>query len=174
MKFLKILSIISLFVILLLCTYSISQPIKDNYNSTSLFPKTVDVINKDYDKKIDTVIMTLSYYVFGYDTLHVLLIMSEMNDDYISYTSPYLFDHSYVIIVDETIDYKKMKYVLCHEFIHIEQLESKDLILPLGVDYPFVYKGDTIPYSTKYSDRQWEKDAYNKTDSILNLLNSYL
>jgi hypothetical protein len=167
----KIIKLISLLIILvILCIYCVSQPIK--YHNDLKFSKTI-TINNNYNKEYDTVLLVLSNHVFKFDTISIFLIETEIDSGFKSFTTPYIFYHSYLIMIDKNVKYNEIKTILCHEFIHIQQVESDDLILPIGINHDFIYKGDTIPYETKYLDRQWEIDAFNKTDRILTLLNYY-
>lgn len=139
-----------------------------------MYPSTIKIVNEtSYTSKLDTILMCLSHDVFGYDTLEIKVynMIDTIGDFYAYFYKLPFYEHSYLFQLVENIPYDSLKIVLCHEFIHISQLENNEIQF---YDSYALYKGDTIPRSTPYEKRQFEIDAFNQQDSILNLLNKYL
>lgn len=62
---------------------------------------------------------------------------------------------------------KPLPLILCHEMIHLSQIERGDLVL--NVDKKeFKWKGVTYEVSYDYDMRPWEKEAYFKESGLLN------
>lgn len=64
----------------------------------------------------------------------------------------------YILYVREGID---LKYILCHEFIHLKQHENGDL--KYSSDFSqIVWKGQIFDNSYPYDKREWEQEAFTK------------
>ena len=71
--------------------------------------------------------------------------------------------HKYALFVRE--DVCGLQYIICHELIHLSQMERGDLIV--NADYSeIVWKGEKYDNTLSYNDRGWEKEAF-KLDNKL-------
>ena len=65
--------------------------------------------------------------------------------------------HKYVLFVRE--DVWGLQYIICHELIHLSQMERGDLII--SSDYrEVIWKGEKYTNDLLYADREWEKEAF--------------
>lgn len=71
--------------------------------------------------------------------------------------------HKYALFVRE--DVCGLQYIICHELIHLSQMERGDLIV--NADYSeIIWKGEKYNNTLPYNDREWEKEAF-KLDNKL-------
>lgn len=68
-------------------------------------------------------------------------------------------DNIYTIYIDTTLTGDDLIEVLCHEMIHLKQLQSKKLEL---INNNFKWNGNFIYENTPYDHRPWEVEAYRK------------
>jgi hypothetical protein len=131
------------------------------------FPATVFVSNlTDYPPKIDEMIKILGNRVIELDTMdiYVSYLPKDISEDMKFYgvveRLPF-GPHQYIILLDKDLSYYWLEETLCHEFVHILQMEEGKLI-PLVKKA--IWEGDTFEiHEIPYKDRPWEKDAIKKT-----------
>lgn len=127
------------------------------------------VINKTNYKNADTLVYHLSQ-IFGYDTLKIHLISIPNVLNYYAIVQK-LKDHEYVILLNNSLSNENLKLALSHEFIHIRQYETGDL---LSFKRHVFYKGDSISIDVKYSERVYEQEAFKEQYEIVKKLNERL
>lgn len=70
--------------------------------------------------------------------------------------------HKYVLYVRE--DVCELNYIICHELIHLSQMEKGDLIINSNKE--IIWKGNKYNGDIPYNNREWEKEAF-KIDTKL-------
>lgn len=68
------------------------------------------------------------------------------------------------IYIDASLTGDQLMEVICHEMIHLKQIQSGDL--KLTKEYHFIWKGRFKHKNTPYNERYWEKEAYNRQGSL--------
>lgn len=144
------------------------------------FPSTLVVSNNTHYKSADTLAMVILNRMYSYDTMRINIYymhgeMSAGGIDIAGYIqkSPFV-PHTYNFFVMKTGLPVTMKSFLCHELIHLNQMEKGDLIETLG-STKSVYKGDTINLlEVPYEARPYEIEAFSSAPSIKKKLNTLL
>lgn len=58
-----------------------------------------------------------------------------------------------------------LEYILCHEFVHLQQFDRGDL--KANLDYTeIIWKGEKYDSSISYEDREWEEEAFSKQGKL--------
>lgn len=71
-------------------------------------------------------------------------------------------ENQYVLNVKSGIS---LEYILCHEFVHLQQFDRGDL--KANLDYTeIVWKGERYDSSTSYEDREWEEEAFSMQNEL--------
>jgi hypothetical protein len=125
-------------------------------------------------EKADKIAKVIAHHLFEYDTLTVLLTymppqMESVGDiDLQAYVVKAPKDHFYSIFLSRKLKSSELKKTLCHEFVHIRQMEKGDLIQFPPDKMMSIWKGDTIDYKLiPYDQRPEELEAFNLDDRIL-------
>jgi len=169
-----VLLIISFFVVRKLNQNAIEKrKIEQNFE----FPETI-TINNTTKFNIDTTIMIVLHEIFKHDTVHIdiyYLTNNLMDNDYIIQAhiiKHYFIPHTYILYLNRYINNNELLYIIIHELIHLHQYETNSLIIVNdfnGGNY-YIYLGDKHKMSdVDYYNREYEQDAYNKTQEILNI-----
>jgi len=73
--------------------------------------------------------------------------------------------HCYNVVVRTNLDRQSAILVICHEFIHISQMESERFVCDYHNRY-FEWEGKEVSASITYGKRPWEIEAF-KRDIVL-------
>ena len=120
----------------------------------------------DYDK-VDTLSLYLAHQILGLDTLNLIVVyipehINEGETEYYGIVQQLPFKkNQFIILLNKNkMSLTKLKETLSHEFVHIQQYISGDLVV-----YPLyaIYKGEDVYLKEiDYEDRPFEKDAFSK------------
>lgn len=130
------------------------------------FPDTIAVGTTSHVPHVNLIAKTLAHKVLQYDTLSVMIteMPVQYEGKYSAFVVKTVVPHSYVIFLSKSVrGQSHLRQVLSHEFAHIHQYETGQLV-PIDIDNGiYVWEGDTIDFtSIEYNDRIFEKDAYLK------------
>ena len=131
------------------------------------FPETVKVENTT-EYRADTICMVLVNKVFDLDTLNLIIVYIPVvnTGDNVFYgivqMAPFK-TNQFVLLLKKGMSLTKLKEVLSHEFVHVEQYVSGDLVL---WGDSCVYKGEEIILNGYNKDVPFEKDAFDKQKEI--------
>jgi len=142
-------------------------------------PLTIVVENAtDYDKA-DTISMYIANRIFDIDTLNLMIVYipehlneGEMELYGIVQHIPFKKNQFIILLNRKNISLSKLKEILSHEFVHISQYISGDLVV-----YPnyAVWKGEDIYFGeVAYKDRPFEKEAFKYQGGVMSKLNKML
>lgn len=170
--------IISLIVIIIII--NIKQARKENRVNHFDFPNTMIVNNHTDYRRADTLAMIVLNKIYVYDimTVNIYYMNSDMGNDKFDVAgfiqkNPYK-QHDYNIFIKKKTLPVSIKKFLSHELIHLNQMESGDLI-QLQDNTKIIYKGDTISFfDVPYDKRPYEIEALTKEDKILKKINKLL
>lgn len=134
------------------------------------FPDTIMSATSSELPYINIIAKTLAYNVLCMDTASIMItdMPKRLEDKYDAYVLKATPPHTYIIFLSGRVRGRShLRQVLSHEFAHIQQYESGQLI-PLNIDKGiYIWEGDTIDYSViDYKDRNFEKDAFIKEKLI--------
>lgn len=145
------------------------------------FPDTILVENTT-DLDVERTAKALTHYVFGYDTMNIMFVKMPKhletfdNIDILAFIMKNQFKQSnYIIYLSSKVTSSNLKKVLSHEFVHIKQMEDKQLIqFPPEVAIA-IWEGDTVDYHiVPYENRPHEIDAHAQDGKIYNQLDDVL
>jgi hypothetical protein len=164
--------------ILVIVAIKIYEHHRDKNINSFIFPETLKVNNYTNHKGADTLVLVILDKIFQLDTVNVNIIYTPDKFDSSDFqliamiTKEKYGLHNYTLFVKKN-KYFDVKECICHEMIHVDQMEQGDLI---QIDNTkVVYKGDTIYFSeTDYNDRDYEKEAFKETRNIKKQLNKLL
>jgi hypothetical protein len=145
-----------------------------------IFPDSIKIANHTAQKRADTVAMIIANRIFRFDTIKIgiVYLQREFIDgetEFIGFVQKNPFKpHEYLIYLKKGLLPIPINKILSHEMIHIEQMETGDLI-PIPLQPKMVYKGDTIVFAdVPYDKRPFEIDAYMRETGIKKSLNQLL
>jgi hypothetical protein len=179
-KWLKwLLIIVGVAIVALIAYFIIRQTIREEAVLT--FPDTI-VVHNNTGLEVERVSKALSHYVFGFDTLEVMIIkmpehMETVGDmDLLAYVTKNPFiEHKYVVFLSSKVKSSNLKKVLSHEFVHIKQMEEKRLIQFPPDELKAIWEGKEIDYTKiPYEKRPHEIDAHKQDGKIYNELDNIL
>lgn len=135
------------------------------------------VINQTSKKYLDTIVHSGLSSVGVHDVSVVIQPISKRVRDSFEGGGVY---HAYIVFRNNTYtiyidDVGKLESitVLSHEIIHLQQYELGQLKIINGTTP--VWKGEIIDISNvPYEDRPWEKEAFNKQNSVENKIKNIL
>lgn len=127
------------------------------------FPETITVENST-SYEIDTISMILASEVFEWDSLNLKIVYLPRN---ISDNNDYIFlgmvqqlpfgSHQYLLLLDRKLNFNEILTILSHEFIHIEQIRTKRLIIE-GKNY--WWGGEQGVFERYDTSRPFEEEAF--------------
>jgi len=134
------------------------------------FPSTL-VINNYTDYRADTLSLYLANKILNLDTLNltIVYIPDVINDGEMEFYGivqmlPFEKNQFIMLLSKKKLSLGKLKETISHEFVHIDQYISRDLIVYPGYA---MFKGDSIVFKeVKYEDRPFEKDAFKRQDQF--------
>lgn len=142
------------------------------------FPTTMSVTNNTTYPYADTISMVILNKIFGVDTMKINLYytpidFSTTDIEVIGFIQKNIFQpHTYNIFLKKEPISVPLSDFLCHELIHLKQMEDGELI-ELG-DYN-IYKNDTIYLNkVKYENRPYEIYAFKHQNEIRKKLKKLL
>jgi hypothetical protein len=114
----------------------------------------------------------------GVDTADIIIVYipKQVNDGEMEFYG--IVQHipfkknQFVILLNKELNMSKLKETLSHEFVHIEQYISGDLVM-----YPkyAIYKGEDVYFGeVLYWNRSFEKDALKEQGDVIKELNKLL
>jgi len=141
------------------------------------FPESYDVQNNT-DYRADTVSLYLAH-LLELDTLNLIIVYipEHVENKDIEFSAfiqqlPFKKNQFLLMIKREGISFSELKNVLAHEFIHIQQYTSGDLVAYTNF---VIYKGEDVYLKeVPYDERPFEIDAFAKDGKLLKSLNSVL
>ena len=141
-------------------------------------PESVEIINGTNYKKLDAIVKALAYKIFKFNEirLHIHYLPKHINSGEVQYfgivEKAFDTEHSYIILLSKHLGVRRLKRILSHEFVHINQYERYDLIVN-GTD--FVWKGEEGNFKEiPYKDRGFEIEALERQATVLKDLNKIL
>lgn len=140
------------------------------------FPESLVIENNTDYERIDTIVLVLAYKIFNLDNNTIIInnipkYFLNKDIEYYGIVQKYSFNNTYIIFVKENMSTSKLKTVLSHEFIHIQQYEN-GLIM---TDEYVIYNGDKIYFDkVEYENRSYEIEAFKKQYKIKKQLNNLL
>lgn len=175
-KGILIVSIILAIILLIVVLIKVQNKRDARYFKKQTFENTTNIVNYTEYERLDTIIFVLSENIFEFDTLNVNLyyipkVLKNDRFEYYALVQELPFGY-YSIFIKKGLKLHKIKSILSHEFIHIEQYKKGDLEV-----YPnyATYKGEYIPFKTiEYKDRTYEIEAFKRQNKICKQLNNIL
>ena len=142
------------------------------------FPETV-VVENSTNYRADTICMHLAHSILELDTINLILVYipEHVNDGDMEFYGivqmlPFKQNQFIILLSRKGMSLSKLKETLAHEFVHIRQYISGDLVV-----YPLyaVWKGEDVYLKeVPYEDRPFEKDAFRNQGKYLKQLNKAL
>jgi hypothetical protein len=142
------------------------------------FPETI-VVENATDYKADTICMHLAHSVLGLDTAYIMIVyipehVNEGETDFYAIVQyiPFRKNQFLILLTRDKMSTGMLKETLSHEFVHIHQYLSGDLVM-----YPkfAIWKGEDIYFGEiPYEERPFEKDAFSNQGKYLKQLNEVL
>lgn len=143
------------------------------------FPSTLVVENSTQYDKADTICLYLAHQVLGLDTLNLIIVYipevvqpKEMELYGIVQYIPFKPNQFLILLNRDKMSLTKLKETLSHEFVHIDQYLSGDLVV-----YPLfaIYKGEDVYLKeVPYEERPFEKEAFAIQGKFYKKLNKLL
>jgi len=141
------------------------------------FPESYDIQNNT-DYRADTICMYLAN-LQGLDTLNLIIVyipehVKEKEVEYSSFVQmiPFKKNQFILMLKRDGISFSKLKIILAHEFIHMEQYISGDLVAYTNF---VIYKGEDVYLKEiPYDERPFELDALSEGSKLLKKLNHVL
>ena len=142
------------------------------------FPETVQVTNMT-NYRADTMCLYLAHKVLELDTFDLSIVyipehVQPKDTELYAIVQQLPFGKNQFILLlqREGMSLGKLKIALSHEFVHIEQYLSGDLVV-----YPLyaVWKGEDIYFGeVEYDERPFEEDAFIRQRAFKRKLNNLL
>jgi hypothetical protein len=139
------------------------------------FKSKVKIHNRTNYDRIDTIFMALSEKIYDLDSAHIYLLPLKdkaPNFRFYGITQQLHFDpYVYYIYVAPDLSLSKLKIVLSHEFVHVDQFKRGDLVYRAP---NYFWKGEKVESTEPYNLRPFEKEAFMRDSEILKELNKAL
>lgn len=138
-----------------------------------LWPKTLDIKNMSTTKSkydLEVVAKIIVSYIFNYQTIKLAIINNEKLLDECSSEDCKLqallakSNDVYQLVIRKNPIEDPLS-IICHEMIHLNQIERKDLILTTDMK-TVTWKNNVYDYTYPYRKRPWEIEAINNTPKI--------
>jgi len=141
-------------------------------------PDDIEVIDYTGFENVTPIVSALANKIFGYERLRIRVfplsnIFQSDTVDYWGITRRAVDrDASYSIFLNKKIGPYKLRKTLSHEFVHVDQMEKRELQIT-GSQY--LWKGESGDMlKVKYNDRPFEIDAMRRQKKVLRDLNRIL
>ena len=140
------------------------------------FPESIMITNGT-DFRADTIAMILAYDIFDIDEIDLKIYYLPEQDDeseieFFGFVQQLPFgEHKYLILLNRKMSFEKMKEVLSHEFVHIDQYERGDLIVS-GKTY--IWKGEPGEITVYDTTLPFEREAFKSQYNVKKELDRYL
>jgi len=140
------------------------------------FPETVMVTNGT-EYRADTIVKVLAYDVFDINTLdlkiyYIPIVANEGEMEFFGFVQKLPFgEHKYLILLKRGLAFEKLKEILSHEFVHIDQYERGDLQVS-GKTY--IWKGEPGVVEKYDISLPFEMEAFKSQHNVKKELNRYL
>jgi hypothetical protein len=123
--------------------------------------------------------MHLAHSVLGLDTANIMIVYipEHVNEGEIDFYAivqylPFRPNQFLILLTRDGMSMGMLKEALSHEFVHIDQYLSRDLVM-----YPkyAIWKGEDVYFGEiPYEERPFEKDAFQRQGKYLKSLNKVL
>jgi hypothetical protein len=141
------------------------------------FPQSYNIENST-DYRADTICLHLAQ-LLELDTLNIIIVYipEHVEDKDIEFSAfiqqlPFKKNQFLLMIKRDGISFSELKNILSHEFIHIQQYTSGDLVAYTNF---VIYKGEDVYLKeVPYAERPFEIDAFAKDGKLLKSLNAVL
>lgn len=143
------------------------------------FPSTLVVANATEYDRIDTLCLYLAHHITGLDTINLIItyIPEHVNEGEMEFYGmiqmlPFQKNQFVLLLNRNQMSLSKLKETLSHEFVHVRQYISGDLVM-----YPLyaIWKGEDIYFGeVDYEDRPFEIEAFGNQRKITKELNKLL
>jgi len=180
-KSLLILMWILLSAVAILTIVAVLNRVAENKASRSFapwaFPQTYDIQNNT-DYRADTICLHLAQ-LLELDTLNLIIVyipdhVEEGDIEFSAFVQmlPFRKNQFILMMKRDGINFSKLKEVLSHEFVHIHQYTSGDLVAYTNF---VIYKGEDVYLKeVPYDERPFEIDAFAEDGKLLKKLNNVL
>jgi len=143
------------------------------------FPKTLIVENATDYHRADTIALVLANKVLHLDTLNLMMvyipeIINEGETEFYAMVQrlPFKKNQFLLLLSRKNLNLSKLKISLAHEFIHIDQHISGDLVV---WGSSATWKGESYVFEENdYRKRPWEREAFSRQVKITNDLKKLL
>lgn len=167
--------ILILLIIAIIVIYNIVN--KKEMNKFT-FPSTCTAKNSTDYKELDTILLVATNKILKIDTIDLHIFYMSTNNlntsdiEIAGFIEKVIFKpHTYSVFVSKNLPLSIEEFV-SHEITHLYQMETGDLMQLKNAAF---YKGKYINYLiVPYKNREFEKEAFNKQDSIENQLKKLL
>ena len=181
-KTLKVIMWVVIAVVAVMTIIAVAQLVQRKMESRPFasydFPETI-VVENSTNYKADTICMHLAHSVLGLDTINLMLAyipehINEGGEEFYGIVQmlPFRPNQFLILLSREGMSFQLLKQTLSHEFVHIHQYISGDLVVyPLYV----IWKGEDVYLKeVPYEERPFEKDAFDNQGKYLKKLNKVL
>ena len=140
------------------------------------YPESVMITNGT-SFRLDTIAKVLAYDVFDIREIDLKIYYLPEQDDeseieFSGFVQKLPFgEHKYLILLNKKLSFSKMKEVLSHEFVHIDQYERGDLIVS-GKTY--IWKGEPGVVTTYDTSLPFETEAFKSQYNVKKELERYI
>jgi len=143
------------------------------------FPSTLVVQNATTYDRADTICLYLAHQILGLDTMELMIVYipehinsGEMEFYGMIQQIPFGKNQFLILLNKDRVSLTRLKEILSHEFVHMDQYISGDLKLYPGFA---IYKGEDVYFGeTEYEDRPFEKEAFALQGKFVKKLNKFL
>jgi len=143
------------------------------------FPQTLVVSNSTNYDRADTLCLYLAHQILGLDTMELMIVYipehinsGEMEFYGMIQQIPFGKNQFLILLNKDRVSLTRLKEILSHEFVHMDQYISGDLKLYPGFA---IYKGEDVYFGeTEYEDRPFEKEAFALQGKFVKKLNKFL
>ena len=138
-----------------------------------LWPKTLNIkvsCNNKSKYDLETVIKIIVSYIFNHQTILMTVINNDKLLDALSPEGTKLqamiskTNNLYQLVIRNNPT-EDIINIICHEMIHLNQIERGDLVLTRDMK-TVTWKGKEYDYKVPYMERPWEIEAVKNTPNI--------
>lgn len=134
----------------------------------------INIENRTRFEAVQTIAEIIAYDIMEFDTLNLTLFLLPKGGEIEGAVNPNIQkDHTYTMVIDESISLKKLMVMMAHEFVHIHQYEFEGLEIFGDI---WVWNPDNLKSKqgvtwgsmtyTPYRAREFEKDAYRRQHAV--------